>query len=144
MCGSKTALMWLPKTPSRPGLQEGWPESLHCMLSVDTTHAHLPPNATCSRIQRYVWHRKTLDCPLLTWGMGAGEGCFPAQVPIHCSYTGLCTADTSGFFCFLSGVPLNFLRTLIAWCNKNIQALTVYLVCGLCYYIGLNQTSYAQ
>lgn len=27
---SKTGLMWLPKTPSRQGLQQGWPERLHC------------------------------------------------------------------------------------------------------------------
>lgn len=45
-CRSKTSLMCLPKTPSRQGLQQGWPESLHCMHSVGAPHAPLPPSAT--------------------------------------------------------------------------------------------------
>lgn len=71
---------------------------------IGAVHAHLFPGITWSGIQKWFYFRKMLDCLLLTWRADAegGKVCPGTRYPFLCYYTGLCTADTSGFFCFLS------------------------------------------
>ena len=57
-------------------------------------------------------------------GRRGREGAAWRRYLLLCYYTGLCTADASGFFWFLSGAQLNFLRTLMLQYNKSLQALT--------------------
>lgn len=57
-------------------------------------------------------------------GRGGREGATWHGYLLLCYFTGLCTADASGFFCFLSGAQFNFLRTLMFQYNKSLQALT--------------------